>query len=434
MNTLSSDSSTCAAYTAADYEPLLCISQVDAAELFKNRNDGVVIIDEAVRADAYTELSGLPLSVIPRGQAELSEEVAQLVTYDMLVYRDTVLVYCRGNATEARLADKLSIGVGGHVSALDLEGTLAEPAFDQSIIQARRRELQEELGVTSESISLGGEGRSSMWPILIYDQSNSVGRVHVGIVHVIGLTKLEKEKLDAGGTNLAGAEFVPISDLGPGGELHSKLESWSKLLLLSYSPSRFVPKCAQLEWETADRLEAEAERNPVSNAKPCAEMLFEANKSPDPFRYNPHRDVAYCHGPKVLAMVKLLEADACSDIFPLRLSQSDLAEAISVYLQFLENVRRYEEHKTANSALQAAGWFALRPAQRLAITSTLGSLYTVMAFQAQREVDSEASQEPKALNGSELSKLCVESCQRMTQGKWARLWQLFKFCFFGVEL
>ena len=423
---------TCTGFKASDFEPLICVSQVDAAELFKGQDDGVLIADESLRAEAYRKLADMPISVIPRGHAELSEEVAQLVTYDLFVYRDTVLMYCRGEAAEPKLADKLSVGVGGHVSALDLAGTLSDYEFDASLIQARARELTEELGAGLMLSQLDSH-RTSQWPMLIYDQSTSLGRVHVGLVHVIGLTRIERDRLNSVHTNLAGAAFVPLADLQPGGSLHDKLESWSRRLMSAYTASQMVPLAARLEWDDETRREQEEEQNLISHAKPCAEMIFEANRSPDPLRYNPHRDVAYCHGPKVLAMVRLLEADSCSDLFHLGLSQSAIAEAVAAYLSYLENVRKYEQHKTANSALMAAGWFALSPNQRLAITSTLGSLYTVMAFQAQREVDSENSKQAQPMNASELSKLCWDSCHKMSRGRWARLWSQFKACVLGIS-
>jgi hypothetical protein len=133
----------------------------------------------------------------------------------------------------------------------------------------------------------------------------------------------------------------------------------------------------------------------------------------------------------VIATVRLLEADACSDLFGLGLSDDQIAEAITAYCKYLDNVREYAKYSTAVEAMQAAGWFDLKPAQRLAITSTLGSLYSVMAFQSQREIDSDQSGVKSAAGREELFQESMRACRSLTRGRWSRLWSSIKNCVWG---
>lgn len=81
---------------------------------------------------------------------------------------DRILVYNRSKQSdEARLHDKFSLGVGGHIE--DVDDTRGYDAFYHGM----RREIQEEIGLVShcDYRILG----------FINDNSNDVGRVHLGI-------------------------------------------------------------------------------------------------------------------------------------------------------------------------------------------------------------------------------------------------------------
>ncbi|MGC4004274.1 MAG: hypothetical protein QM811_14615 [Pirellulales bacterium] len=121
--------------------------------------------------------------------------------------------YLRGNGQgEKRLHAKRSVGIGGHISTLDTaedNAAVYEAGF--------RRELDEEVIYT-------GQVREQRVG-LINDDETPVGRVHLGVVHMIELLDgdvrpREAEMLEAG--------FVPAAELLTRVD---EFETWSKIAL-----------------------------------------------------------------------------------------------------------------------------------------------------------------------------------------------------------
>ena len=112
---------------------------------------------------------------VRRGDAENNEELKQLIPYVIVTHGDKILCYVRGKKSgEARLTDKASIGIGGHIN--DSDGSLAtKDDIISSYRLAMEREINEELNIP------GGYSYSTV--CILNDDSNSVGRVHLGIVH-----------------------------------------------------------------------------------------------------------------------------------------------------------------------------------------------------------------------------------------------------------
>lgn len=161
----------------------------------------------------------------PRGEMEQDPNFKQLIPYVVFRHRSDdgvwrVFHYTRGSGQgEQRLHAKKSVGVGGHIS---LEDTQHPDAY----LAGMQRELLEEVsfgsqqadvlweGVTRvEDLSLESgaalqqrlvQGGMAGQPIgLINDDSNAVGQVHLGVVHVVDLAEpwvraREKDLLDAG--------------------------------------------------------------------------------------------------------------------------------------------------------------------------------------------------------------------------------------------
>jgi predicted NUDIX family phosphoesterase len=162
-------------------------------------------------------LSSEHLSFEPRDKMEVDPNFKQLIPYVLLEWtnkegRLCLFNYTRGGGSgERRLHAKRSVGIGGHISREDAaEG--ADPY--QTGMQ---RELDEEvtIGATYQSERLG----------LIYDPSNEVGRVHLGIVHRFVLSSPDVRSNEA---DLAEGKFVPVTELlsEPEG-----LETWSRLAI-----------------------------------------------------------------------------------------------------------------------------------------------------------------------------------------------------------
>jgi predicted NUDIX family phosphoesterase len=155
-------------------------------------------------------------SYLPRDKMEQDPSYKQLIPYCLFRYTDesgkqSVFQYTRGSGQgESRLHNKRSVGIGGHVSSLDRD--------DQSPYrEGMRRELEEEVDIQTEyTESCVG---------LINDESNEVGQVHLGIVHILdvkspNVTPREKD--------IAEAKFVPVEELL--NQLED-FETWSQICL-----------------------------------------------------------------------------------------------------------------------------------------------------------------------------------------------------------
>ncbi|MBA4716618.1 MAG: hypothetical protein H2077_04765 [Verrucomicrobiales bacterium] len=113
---------------------------------------------------------------------------------------------------EQRLASKSSIGIGGHINQDDFDSSSLEK---DTYLTGIEREINEELIINCDYNNL---------PIaLINDDSNDVGKVHLGVVH---LFDLENDQVVAGEANIENLEFLTSEEL-----LRDKdnLESWSQI-------------------------------------------------------------------------------------------------------------------------------------------------------------------------------------------------------------
>jgi predicted NUDIX family phosphoesterase len=150
-----------------------------------------------------------------RSAAETDAAFKQIIPYVLLVHGGKVLHYVRGKKSgEQRLVSKGSIGIGGHMNEQD-EGLFA--LDEAAYLEGVRREVCEEL-------KIGTKFRNRV-VALLNDDSNEVGRVHMGVVHVFDLEEPTVEKNEAMITNLA---FLSPEELE---ERREMLESWSQICL-----------------------------------------------------------------------------------------------------------------------------------------------------------------------------------------------------------
>lgn len=118
----------------------------------------------------------LPFEFVNREQAEVNDSLKQLIPYVILCHEDRFFVYKREKPVkEGRLAGLQSIGIGGHIDKEDANGAVNTHEIYE---RALRRELREEIR-GAEAFSCH---RFLGW---INDESNAVGRVHLGAVHVL---------------------------------------------------------------------------------------------------------------------------------------------------------------------------------------------------------------------------------------------------------
>lgn len=152
---------------------------------------------------------------MPRTAAESDPTHKQLIPYLVLRCGGRFLHYVRGKSGgEARLHAKGSIGIGGHINDGD---TRAAHFDDASYQRAVERELHEELVIT-------GPYRQTI-AALLNDDSTEVGRVHLGIVHVVDVDSgCVAPREDA----IRDPEFLTVAELTARRET---LETWSQIVL-----------------------------------------------------------------------------------------------------------------------------------------------------------------------------------------------------------
>ncbi len=150
---------------------------------------------------------------LPRDQAEADPGFKQLIPYVLLVHAGRVLHYVRGKkGGENRLHAKGSVGIGGHLNDHD-ENLFS---WDEAAYRAGvAREVSEELKLET--------GYRDRIAALLNDDSNEVGRVHLGIVHVFELETAAVAKRESAITQVA---FLTPDELRA---RRDSLETWSQI-------------------------------------------------------------------------------------------------------------------------------------------------------------------------------------------------------------
>lgn len=148
-----------------------------------------------------------------RALAEEDPSHKQLIPYCIFRCGNRILHYTRGKAGgESRLHAKISVGVGGHINPIDMgEGRTGAAAYHAAVT----REIEEELDLA--------EPHEHRIIALLNDESNTVGQVHLGVVHLI---ELKSDKVTSREDALLDLAFTPWGELN--GELFDRLETWSQ--------------------------------------------------------------------------------------------------------------------------------------------------------------------------------------------------------------
>lgn len=150
---------------------------------------------------------------LPRSPAEKDPGHKQIIPYLIIRCGDRVLHYVRGKSGgESRLHAKGSIGIGGHINDGDTHAAHFDvAAYDRAV----ERELNEELVVPA--------GYRKKAVALLNDDSTEVGRVHLGVVHIIDVGSTDvRAREDA----IRDIQFLTAGQLEP----HSdRFEVWSQI-------------------------------------------------------------------------------------------------------------------------------------------------------------------------------------------------------------
>jgi len=159
------------------------------------------------------------ISYRPRSAMEHNPDFKQLIPYVIFRHRPSagpphLFQYTRGTGQgEGRLHRKRSVGVGGHIASTDAEASLSGDPYTEGM----RRELGEEV-ITDTPCREQCVG-------LINDDQTDVGRVHLGIVHLVDVQRPEVRPREA---DIVDAGFRPVRQLL---DEATQFESWSQICL-----------------------------------------------------------------------------------------------------------------------------------------------------------------------------------------------------------
>jgi predicted NUDIX family phosphoesterase len=149
---------------------------------------------------------------LKRKDAESNPSYKQLIPYALLQYKDTFFVYRRGKLlAEKRLLGNYSLGIGGHISITD------PGLFGSTYEDGLKREINEEVIIDSPY--------TQRVVALLNDDSNDVGKVHFGVVHVL---TLDKPLVKPREKSINETIFLGIGDLQKDVD---GFENWSKICI-----------------------------------------------------------------------------------------------------------------------------------------------------------------------------------------------------------
>lgn len=151
--------------------------------------------------------------------AETDDSLKQIIPYVLFIHEEEIFSYVRGKqAGESRLVGNRSVGIGGHINPEDetLFGEADVSSDMETYLRAVRREIEEEVVVEG--------GYEPEIAALINDDSNPVGRVHFGVVHLCRLADKSIRKREQ---QITQSGFLPIAELA--GPRRDELETWSQM-------------------------------------------------------------------------------------------------------------------------------------------------------------------------------------------------------------
>lgn len=151
----------------------------------------------------------------------IAKQLPQVLPYVMVICGDEVLTYSRAKGQEDRLHGKLSCGFGGHVDISDIDPN------NFNLTKGIMRELLEELRLDDTSPFVFLECNMAL-----IDQTNEVGKVHLGYVYTVELSSKDMINPDLDEIHLP--EWKTFDQLN---EEFSSYENWSQTLIRVMEPA-----------------------------------------------------------------------------------------------------------------------------------------------------------------------------------------------------
>jgi predicted NUDIX family phosphoesterase len=152
--------------------------------------------------DDFKKLINTTGTFTERAEAETDFTKLQIIPYIVVTQNDNVFTYTRlKKGGEARLHSKKSIGIGGHVEVLNpIESNY--DTYQSNMYKELFEELDIEYNDQFLDIKVSGES--------IYDPSNEVGRVHLGLLCYCDVTN---RKVSVKETEKIAGDFITKKEL-----------------------------------------------------------------------------------------------------------------------------------------------------------------------------------------------------------------------------
>ncbi|OHP66009.1 DNA mismatch repair protein MutT [Staphylococcus sp. HMSC062A01] len=150
-----------------------------------------------------------------RGDMEEDPSYKQLISYCLLENeKNEILVYKRlSGGGESRLHGQSSIGVGGHMNDV-----IGASSVNEVLRVNAQRELEEEVGL------LEANSQNLEYIGFINDDTNDVGKVHIGVVFKI---KVNSNDIEVRETDTLKIQWLEKERIGN----YDQFETWSALIL-----------------------------------------------------------------------------------------------------------------------------------------------------------------------------------------------------------
>lgn len=179
---------------------------VKRSEFFKHEPSWAGL--KQVNFDSYLDLIQQKKEFLPRSAMEVDLSYKQIIPYIVFSHEGSYfLMQRRDNATESRLKNKYSLGIGGHIREEDLK--------DNSIFAWAEREFHEEVSY-NDPFTLKPLG-------ILNDDATPVGQVHVGFVFLLeGSTPNISVK-----SELKSGQLVTLQE---GNHYFNTMETWSQIV------------------------------------------------------------------------------------------------------------------------------------------------------------------------------------------------------------
>lgn len=191
-------------------EQVLVVAKDKLSGFYVDGNASLITLDDKNDLLDIVSAHGV---FIDRNEAEHDPTRKQIIPYAYVVHGNEIFLMGRKSTqAEARLHNKLSLGVGGHINPVDEDKQAREIVFN-----AMQRELEEEV--------VAGTIESQELIAVLNDDSNEVGRVHMGLVFKIILKERscsvrEKDKMDG--------QWVAVKNMA---DYYDRMETWSQIIV-----------------------------------------------------------------------------------------------------------------------------------------------------------------------------------------------------------